>query len=179
MPVTGFVPFDAFLLSMQAAGAIFSIKQAKGQQKLIKMGRQLEQAAFESNLENLRAQNAESSLASMQELRSNVSAQIALNAARGSSSGAGSGLTGIQTSERTAAADEKARRMNLLTKENELRASNVLSGLHTLESETKLGQSLTGKLFDLLPASSLPNLFGGGKKSSKTKSGYGLDEVGG
>lgn len=176
---------DAFLLSMSAAGALFNISQAKQSQKLIQQGRDLEQAAFETNFEALRTQSAESSLEAMQSLRENVSNQIAINAARGVSSGAGSAQANIQASERTFGKDEQSRRINLLSKENELRAANVLSGLHTLQSETELGQSLTSKIFNAIPVSSLIDRFGP-KSSSKTNSvskfvpkraGFGLEPV--
>ena len=187
MAVTGIVPLDGFLLAMQAAGAIYNVNEAKGQKKMIQMGRQLEQAQFESNLEAARLEASESSLAELQQLRQNIGNQIAINAARGTSSANGSAAVSMQNSERTYAKDEKARRMNLLTKENQLRAGNVLSGLHTLQSETKLGQSLTNQIFNTLPISGLANyfsgktesIFGTGKGQSTVKPGFGLDSIGG
>jgi len=150
---------DAFLIAMRAAGAIYSIKQAKQQKKMIQMGRDLEQASFEQNMAAVRAQYSQASLDEMRALRENVSQQIVMNAAKGVASGAGSAATNIQKSESIAAQDEKTRRLNLLIKENELRAANVLSGLHTLQSETKLGQSLTNQIFNNLPISSAGNFF--------------------
>ncbi len=185
MAVTGVPPLDGFLLAMQAAGAIFNINQARGEQKLIKIGRDLEQAQFENNLAAVRTESSEASLAELQQLRQNIGNQIAMNAARGVRSGAGSAQSSIQASERTYAKDEKARRMNLLTRENELRANNVLSGLHTLTSETKLGQSLTNQIFKNLPISSLAETFGVSDALSnlgntiKQKAGFGLTPVGG
>ena len=182
---------DAFLLSMSAAGAIVSITQANSNQKLIKMGRQLEQSAIDTNLEALRTQTSESSLEALQALRENVSNQISLNAARGVSSGGGSASAAISASEAAFGQDEKTRRLNLLVKENELRAAGVLSGLHTLTSETKVGQSLTNQIFNNLPISSLVDKFKTkgekGLKSEvpsfgnaiKKKSGFGFDAIGG
>lgn len=178
---------DAILLSMQAAGAIFSLTQAHSNQKLIQKGRELEKSAFEANLETIRLQSAEDSLSEMKALRENVADQIANNAARGVSSGAGSAARGISKSEQIASKDERVRRMNLLAKENQLRANDVLSGLHTLTSETKLGQSITGQIFQNLPVSSLvdkfknpSNAFTGAKAGATgtvKKSGFGLDSV--
>ena len=72
--------------------------------------------------------------------------------------------------------------MNLLTKENQLRAGNVLSGLHTLQSETKLGQSLTNQLFNTLPISGLAQTFGVTDAleglGSTIKAGFGLKTIG-
>jgi len=164
---------DAFLLSMQAAGAIISAVQAKDQKGLIQMGRQLENAALDTNLEAIRTQNSESSLEAIKALRENVSNQIVINAARGVSTGAGSAQVALMDSESAFGQDEKTRRMNLLSKENELRAAGVLSGLHTLTSETKVGQSLTNQIFKNLPISTLADKF---KVGSKVKSG--LEGVG-
>lgn len=179
---------DAFLLSMQAAGAIYNISETKKNMDLVRMGRKLEQASIETNLEALRAQNAQSSATAMEELRENVSNQIVLNAARGVSSGAGSAAALIQKSESNFNSDEKVRRINLLTKESELRAANVLSGLHTLQSETELGQSLTNKIFNTVPVTSLASKFKVGKKVGSAlesvgtgvgrKFGFGLNPIG-
>lgn len=177
---------DAFLLSMQAAGAIFDISQARQQQNLLKQGAALQAASFEANMEALRAQSADESLEALKRVRENVSSQIVNNAARGTASGAGSSLSSIQKSEQNFGKDESTRRMNLLMKENELRANNVLSGLHTLQSETQIGQSLTGQIFNRLPISGLAKKFGPsvGKSLDNVgtyigkKSGFGLNTIG-
>jgi len=146
---------DAFLLAMIAAGTIKPMVDQSKNKGLIQIGKDLEKEAFNTNMEVLRTQNSEASLNEIQSLRTNVADQIALNAARGTSSGAGSAQTSIQKSEQIYASDEQSRRMNLLAKENELRASNVLSGLHTLASETQMGQSLTNQIFNNLPVSTM------------------------
>lgn len=173
---------DPFSLAMMAAGAIYSVNEAKGQKKLIKMGRDLEQAQFETNLEAARVEAAQGSLDELQQLRQNIGQQIVNNAAKGVSSAAGSAQGLIQNSEHIFGEDEKARRMNLLTKENQLRAGNVLSGLHTLQSETKLGQSLTNQIFNNLPISGLADQFGINKKIKgavgAVKAGFGLETIG-
>jgi len=179
---------DAFILSMSAAGAIISITQTNKNKGLIELGRKLEQSAVDTNLEALRAQNADASLDAIKSLRENVSNQIAINAARGTASGAGSATAALADSESSFAQDEKTRRLNLLVKENELRAAGVLSGLHTLTSETNLGQSLTNQIFNNLPISSLANKFKAGKENLKSeipsirgifdkKAGFGLTEA--
>lgn len=180
---------DAFLLSMAAAGAIIPLVTGGKDYGLIRQGRELEQAAVNANLEALRTENSEASLEAMQTLRENVSSQIAINAARGVSSGAGSAAAATASSESAFAQDEKTRRLNLLVKENELRASGVLSGLHTLSGETQLGQSLTNQIFNNLPIAALTKKFGGkGSPALKSsipsiagqfgkKTGFGLDSV--
>jgi|SRR5690606_33841756 len=151
---TLFTPFSAFLLSMQAAGLIINFSQQKTQKKLIEAGRQLDEAAFQANLEALRLESNEASLSELQKLRQNIGSQIAANAAKGTDSGAGSAFFAMKKSEGAFESDERVRRFNLLAKEANLRAQKVLSGLHTLQSETRLGQQMTSQLFDKIPLSS-------------------------
>jgi hypothetical protein len=146
-------PMSAFLLAMQAAGLVSSIFGAKSQQEYIRLGRKLEQEQFATNLQAIRLQSADSSLEEMKQLRKNIGSQIAIQAARGNRGG--SSYAGISTSSRNFDNDESRRRINLLAKESELRAHNVLSGLHTLQSESQLGRSLTSSILNSLPISSL------------------------
>lgn len=165
-----FTPFSAFLLSMQAAGLIINYSQQKTQKKLIEAGRQLDEAAFQTNLEALRLESNEASLAELQKLRQNIGTQIAANAAKGTDSGAGSAFFAMQKSEGAFNADERVRRFNLLAKEANLRAQKVLSGLHTLQSETQLGQAMTSQLFDKIPLSSSFDML---RRSSFVKKWFG------
>lgn len=146
-------PISAFLLATQAAGMITSISGARGQQKMIRLGRELERNQLEVNLQAIRLESAESSLAEMQQLRQTIGMQIATNAAMGRR-----GSSSTKAGERSIEAfktDERTRRMNLLAKEASLRGNNLLSGFHTLKSETQLGQSLTKSLLDTIPTTSL------------------------
>jgi hypothetical protein len=185
--VTGVAPLDGFLLAMQAAGAIYNINEARGQHKLIQTGRNLEQAQFQANMEALRVESSEASLNELQQLRQNIGMQIVINAARGTSTANGSAARSLYNSEQTYGKDEKARRLNLLTKQNQLRAGNLLSGFQTLQSETKLGQSLTDQIFNRLPISGLADKFGTSLNNSLEgigtfvgkKAGFGLNTVGG
>jgi uncharacterized protein (DUF697 family) len=63
--------------------------------------------------------------------------------------------------------------MNQLAKEADLRAGNVLSGLHALSSQTQLGQAMQQRFLNLIPLSSLAG--GLTKKSGTTK--FGMTEV--
>lgn len=148
-------PMTAFLMSMQAAGLVTSIFGAHSQQKYIEMGRQLENQQFQNNLQAIKLQSAEGSLSEMKQLRSNIGSQIANQAALGNRGG--SSYSGINKSVNAFNNDERTRRMNLLAQESELRANNVLSGLHTSQSESQLGQQLTKSIFDTLPISSIFN----------------------
>jgi len=160
-------PMTAFLLSMQAAGLVSSAYGYKSQRKTIELGRKLEQEQFTTNLQALRLESAQASLDEMKQVRQNIGAQIVANAARGNRGG--SSYLGIQESVSNFNNDERRRRLNLLAKESQLRAGQVLSGLHTLQSETQLGQSLFKDFLNTVPLSAgLDSLFRQSKKKSST-----------
>jgi len=167
------IPLTGILLGMQAAGMIVDYTQTRRQQGLIQAGREIEQAQYEANLEALRAQSAQESLYSMQQLRANIGTQIAVQAARGTRTAAGTAVSLRTASQSAFQQDERTRRMNLLAKEADLRASNVLSGLHATASETQLGQAMTGRFLNMIPLSSLT----GGLKGGTKKGGFGLGEI--
>ncbi len=180
------LPFAGILLAFQAAGVIFDYRNTRNQQKMIQQGRALEKAALDANLEAVKLQSGEESLASMQQLRKNLGSQIATNAARGTASNAGTAFSLSNKSISSFNEDERMRRFNLLSKEANLRAQDVLSGLHTLQSETQLGQAFTGRLLDKIPLSSSIDKFMEsdlGKRwfgeSKKPDAGYGLTPMGG
>lgn len=167
-------PITAFLLSMQAAGLVFSLHEKKTQMGYIQQGRALEKAAIDANLEQLNYEYQEQSLNSMKQLRQNLGTQAVMNAARGTKSGVGTALVKTQSAISAQSQDEQARRMNLLAKEANLRASNVLSGLHTLQSETQLGRE-TLELFKSIPTSSAFDQF---RRSDLGKKwGFGFEPV--
>lgn len=165
-------PITAFLLSMQAAGMVTSLWENNQKMKQIRQGRELEKAAIDANLEALNYEYQEQSLDSMEQLRRNVATQAATQAARGNAAGTETSVVLNQHSVNAYNADEQARRMNLLAKESNLRAQNVLSGLHTLQSETQLGRS-TLDIFKTLPASSAFDQFR--RSDFGKKWGFGLE----
>ena len=144
---------SAFLLSMQAAGLVTSFFGAKSQNELIQLGKKLENAQFQTNMAAIKLQSVDASLAEIKLVRQNIGSQIAVNAARGNRGG--SSVAGIAKTNQAFAQDERTRRMNLLAKESELRAGNIISGLKTAQSETQLGQSLLKEMFNTIPVSSL------------------------
>lgn len=144
MPIT-------ILLAMQAAGMITDWYAVQQEKAMGSMGESLNKAAITSNIETERLKAEDDSLMAMQRLRQTIGSQIAIQAARGTSSGAGSALSIMEQSKSQFGQDEQARRMNLLAKENELRAAGVLSGLHELKSETDLGRKLSQDMFNNLP----------------------------
>lgn len=166
------LPLTGILLGMQAAGMIVDYTQTRRQQGLIQAGREIEQAQYEANLESLRAQTEQESLFAMKQLRQNIGTQIAVQAARGTSTAAGTATTLRQTSMAAFSEDERVRRMNQLAKEADLRAGNVLSGLHALSSQTQLGQAMQQRFINLIPLSKM--LY---ETDKKAKASYGLEEV--
>lgn len=163
------------LLAFQAAGMVLDYRATKNNQKLIQQGRMLESAAIDTNLEAIRLESSEASLAEMKELRQNLGTQIAEQAARGNAPGAGTSITMQAASVGAFNADERTRRMNLLAKEANLRASNILSGLHSLQSETQLGQAMTSRFISSAPVSSAFDAFG--KTDLGKKWSFGLETV--
>lgn len=159
-------PMTAFLLSMQAAGLVSSIFGAHSQDKYIKIGRKLEQEQYTTNLAAIKLQSAEASLDEMKQLRQNIGTQIAVQAAKGNRGGVS--LSGIDKSSAAFNSDERTRRMNLLAKESDLRANHILSGLHSLQSETQLGQSITKTFLDSVQTSTLLGPFGNKKPAENT-----------
>jgi hypothetical protein len=139
------------LLAMQAAGMVTDWYATQQEKAIGRMGEGLNQAAINANMATLRAQSEEQSAMAMQKLRQTIGSQIAIQAARGVQSGAGSSLALMKDSEREFGQDERARRMNLLVSENELRAKGVLSGLHQLKSETELGRKVSKDFFNKMP----------------------------
>lgn len=144
----------AFYVGMQAAGLALNFWENNQQQKLLDRGREINQLGFETSLETARLQTMQASVNSMRQLRQNLGTQIAMNAAMGRRSDMGSAKLGLNASERAFSHDERVRRMNLLSKEANLRAGLILSGFNTLKSETQLGQSLTKRIFKTLPGPS-------------------------
>ena len=122
---------EAILLSMQAAGMIVDWVGQKNQIQSSRMGNQLEMAGIEANLEQTRLQSADQSLQAMKTLRQNLGTQTVMYAARGQRANP---LSSIQSTSNFNA-DERTRRMNLLSKESQLRAGKILSGMHQLTSD--------------------------------------------
>ncbi len=131
------------LLAMQAAGMVTDWYATQQEKAMGRMGESLTQAAINSSIATSRAQAEDQSLIAMQKLRQTIGSQIAIQTARGTQAGVGSSLSIMKSSETSFNEDERARRMNLLANENNLRASSVMSSLNQLKSETQLGQKLS------------------------------------
>jgi len=143
------------LLAMQAAGMVTDWLAARDQIKMGRLGARMEQAGIESNIAMTRLQSEDASLQAMRKLRQTLATQTAISAARGAKTGAGTAFSLTTESISNFNDDARARRMNLLAKEANLRAAGVLSGLHQLESETQIGRSMTNRFMNNTPTSSM------------------------
>lgn len=150
---------EIFLLSMQAAGVIGDMIGTKSQIDVGRRARDIEQSQIETRLAEERLAASMSAVDAMKSLRMTLASQRAQAAARGADIGAGSAFTMGAVSRVDHAADERVRRMNLLSREATLRSGGNLAALHTLTSETKLGQALTNRLFNQIPFSELKQEF--------------------
>jgi len=138
----------AFLLAMQAAGMVVDYIGNNEQIAMGRLGTKIQQAGIQANIDASRAQAADESVEAMKNLRQTIGSQIAIQAAKGTSSAQGSSATIRADSVNAFNNDERARRMNLLGREAGLRANMVLTGMHQLTSETQLGQAMTRRFFD-------------------------------
>ena len=162
------------LLSMQASGMIVDFFGALSQQSKMDMGMKVQQAGIEAEIENNKLETANESLASMKQLRQNLGSQIAVNAARGTQSGAGTAFLGMNESVGAFNADEKVRQLNSLSKENQLRAGGLTSMLQNSTASSQLWQGFANRTFNKLSTSGLQyKAFG-----KKSVEGFGLTSLG-
>ena len=145
------------MLSMQAAGAASEFIGASSSKSIMREGRKVEEAGFEANMELAKVQAAQESLTALENLRQTLGSQIAVQTARGTSSGTGSALFIQEESKSQFNRGESARRMNLLAQQAGLRAGDVLSGLELYKSETQLGQQQVGALGKLIDTMQTPS----------------------
>ncbi len=168
------MPF-ALLLAMQAAGMVVDYYGAKQQQKLGQMGLKVQKAGIEANIYQTRLETEEASLQAMKDLRKNMGTQIAVFAARGTSTAGGSALAIMNESLGDFNADERLRKINQLGRENELRAGGTIASLNQSGSNSKLWQGFAQRSLQMFPTNSTVWSQG----FSSFKSGFGLTPVGG
>lgn len=157
------------LLAMEAAGMITDYF---GTQQQIEMGRQgakIEQAGINANIQMTRAQAEDATTNAMKQLRQTIGSQIAIQAARGNASVGGTYNSLLNESTSNFNSDERVRRMNLLARENELRAGGLMSSLHQTSSELGLKQGFRDRVIDKV---SMSSMFGPQGKSASTAGGF-------
>lgn len=133
------------LLAMQAAGMVTDYLGTKSQADMLKMGLKVQQASLESNLEQNRLEAANESLSSMKQLRQTIGSQIAVMAARGTFTGAGSAASLLNESVGNFNSDERIRRINALGRENQLRGNSAMSRLQYSSDVSKLWQGFASR----------------------------------
>lgn len=146
------------LMAMQAAGMVIDYMGTKDQIRVGNLGNQVEQAGITANIAMTQAQAEDQSLQAMQNLRMTLGTQIAAFAAHGTVAGAGSAFATTQSTLKTAADDDRARRINLLANINNLQGQKVMSSINNKASATQLQAGVFKRFFNNLPVSSM---FGG------------------
>lgn len=177
-----------FMLAMQAAGMIVDYSAKQEQIKQGALGAQVEQAGITSNIAQARLQYEDESLQSMKQLRQNLGSQMALNAARGTRSGAGNAAISQSNSTSNFNADARMRKINELSQEANLKAGMTLSKLHESTNENKITNEFRQSVFNKLPTDpssykKASQIFSGGSSSfsgskSSGSGSYGLTRVG-
>jgi hypothetical protein len=167
------MPFT-LLLAMQAAGMVTDLFGTYSQSKMLGLANEAQQAGIEANIAQTRVQAQDESLQAMRQLRTTMGSQIATMAARGTSTGAGSALSILNSDIGTFNEDEKVRRLNLLGKENQLRAGSAMSNLQYSSDVSKLWSSFATRSINSFP-SSLSGWSSMGKSGSQ---GFGLTSIG-
>jgi hypothetical protein len=160
----------AFLLSLQAAGMIVDWFGKRNQIEMARMGEKITQAGIESNIEMTRLESEDASLQNMKNLRLNLGAQAAWNAARGTRSGAGSALALTSESIANFKADERARVINTNAKIAGLKAGIAMSKLHQGASEARIWNEFSQSVINKIPTS--PSAWSAFGKSSSSSGAW-------
>jgi len=157
----------ALLLSMQAGGMVVDWLGKQEQIRMGKMGAKLEQAGINQNIQLARLQSEDESLNAMRDLRKNLGTQAAMLAARGVRGGSSIFVTNESISNFNA--DERIRKINLMSNEAGLRAGKLLSSFHQKTYSNATRGEFFKNVFNKLPTS--PNAL------DEMSQGFGLTKV--
>lgn len=138
----------ALLLAMQAAGMITDLIGTRNQANLMNLGMKVQQAGIEANIEQNKLETADASLQAMKQLRQSLGTQIAVYAARGTSTAAGSAATTLNESFTNFNADERMRRLNALGKETGMRGQGLISRLQNSADINNLWKGFATRTFN-------------------------------
>lgn len=166
------MPF-ALLLAMQAAGMVTDYFGAQYQSQLGKMGLKVQQAGINANIYQTRLETENESLIAMQQLRKNLGTQIAVQAARGTSTSGGSAVALFNESIGNFNSDERMRRLNQLGRENELKAGGSIAKLNQQSTNAKLWSSFASRSLQRF-GTSADYWYAGGKQTNKS---FGLTPI--
>jgi hypothetical protein len=141
------------LLAMQAAGMITDYFGTKNQAEMMGLGMELKNAELDTNLEENRLETENASLEGLKDLRQTLGSQIAVMAARGTSTAGGSAASLLNESQGNFNSDEQIRRLNSMGRENQLRAGAAISRLQNSSSVSKLWQGFASRTLNKFPSS--------------------------
>lgn len=159
------------LLAMQAAGMVVDWLGTHEQQRMMDLGAKVQQAGIEANLSQTRLESADASLQAMKKLNQTTATQAAIFAARGTMPGAGSALALTEETFGNFFSDQRTRRINLLGRENEIKAGGSIAKLNQATSNAKLWTEFRTRTINRIPTS--PSAWGQMGKS------FGLTQMGG
>lgn len=166
------MPF-ALLLAMQAAGMVTDYFGMREQQRLGNMGYKVQQAGINANIYQTRLETEDASLQAMINLRKNLGTQLAVQAARGTSTSGGSAVSLFQESIGNFNSDERMRRINQLGRENELKAGGSIAKLNQTATNSKLWSSFASRSLERF-GTSAQYWYAGGKTAGKS---FGLTQM--
>ena len=135
------------------------------QRKLGRKGESAEQAAIDAQLAMTRTQSEDQALQNMINLRKNLGSQLAVQAARGTSSSAGSAFALQQESIGTFGRDEAARKLNLLSNETLLKNAKYMSTFNRLSAESQAKQKFFKNTLSTAGSAAMMGGSGGGASS--------------
>lgn len=141
------------MLAMQAAGMITDYFGTKNQADLMGLGMKLKDAELDANLEENNLQTANDSLEGLKQLRQTLGSQIAVFAARGTSTAGGSAASVLNESQANFNSDEQIRKLNSMGRENQLRAGAAISRLQNSSNVSKLWQGFSSRTLNRFPSS--------------------------
>lgn len=142
---------DPILLSMQAAGMITNWLGMNSANQIARTGANLQQAGINANIALTQTQSADASAQALVNLRKTLGSQIAIQAARGTSSGAGSAMSLMQESIGNFNADERARNLNELSREANLRGQGVMTTMKQQTDQFAASNKFASDLFNKFP----------------------------
>lgn len=161
------------MLGMQAAGMIYDYMGTENEQDLLDRAQQMKEAAINSQIQQTRLQTANDSLHAMQNLRQTLGSQIAVMAARGQSTGAGSAASILNESQANFNADEKMRNLNQIIRENQLKTGMQLSSLQNEADSSRLWQGFYSRTINRFPST-----FSGWKQANAdVRQSFGLTQA--
>lgn len=143
----------SLLLGMQAAGMITDWLGSSNQANLNNTAAKLQQQGIEANIYQTRLESENQSIAAMQKLRQNIGTQLAVNAARGTASGAGSSAILFNEDIGNFDADERIRKLNQSGKELALRTGQQISQLQNDADNSKIWSGFASRTINRFPSS--------------------------